>query len=146
MKVKFLLILFFNISYLYGQENILTAKDAMIKVQKKISAYTNFKLSFDFIIAVDNELTNSDFEGILYVDKKKYFLHIKNFIKQINDVNLKYTINDDSKEVMVDSTDENSVNIFEPKKLLSALIKDYKISWDITQKIFDGRNIRYINL
>ena len=47
---------------------------------------------------------------------------------------------------MVDSTDENSVNIFEPQKLLSTLIKDYKISWDITQKIFDGRNIRYINL
>ncbi len=35
MKVKILLILFFNISYLYGQENILTAKDAIIKVQKK---------------------------------------------------------------------------------------------------------------
>ena len=51
--------------------------------------------------------------------RKKYFLQIKNFIKQINDGNLKYTINDDSKEVMVDSTDENSVNIFEPQKLLS---------------------------
>ena len=73
MKVKILLILFFNISYLYGQENILTAKDAIIKVQKKISTYTNIKLSFDFIIADDNEFTNSDFEGILYVDKKKYF-------------------------------------------------------------------------
>ena len=76
MKVKFLLILFFNISYLYGQENILTAKDAIIKVQKKISTYTNIKLSFDFTIAGDNEFTNSDFEGILYVEKKKYFLQI----------------------------------------------------------------------
>ena len=64
----------------------------------------------------------------------------------LENLDLKYTINDDSKEVMVDSTDENSVNIFEPQKLLSTLIKDYKISWDITQKIFDGRNIRYINL
>ena len=146
MKIKILLILFFNISCLYGQENILTARDAIIEVQKKISTYTNIKLSFDFTIAGDNEFTNSDFEGILYVEKKKYFLQIKNFIKQINDGNLKYTINDDSKEVMVDSTDENSVNIFEPQKLLSTLIKDYKISWDITQKIFDGRNIRYINL
>ena len=94
MKVKILLILFFNISCLYGQENILTAKDAIIEVQKKISTYTNIKLSFDFTIAGDNEFTNSDFEGILYVEKKKYFLQIKNFIKQINDGNLKYTIND----------------------------------------------------
>ena len=108
MKIKILLILFFNISCLYGQENILTARDAIIEVQKKISTYTNIKLSFDFTIAGDNEFTNSDFEGILYVEKKKYFLQIKNFIKQINDGNLKYTINDDSKEVMVDSTDENS--------------------------------------
>ena len=146
MKVKFLLILFFNISYLYGQENILTAKDAIIKVQKKISTYTNIKLSFDFTIAGDNEFTNSDFEGILYVEKKKYFLQIKNFIKQISDGNLKYTINDESKEVMVDSADEKSFNVFELQKLLSTLIKDYKISWDTTQKIFDGRNIRYINL
>ena len=146
MKVKFLLILFFNISYLYAQENILTAKDAIIKVQKKISTYTNIKLSFDYTIAGNNDFSNSDFEGILYVEKKKYFLQIKNFIKQINDGNLKYTINDDSKEVMVDSTDENSVNIFETQKLLSTLIKNYKISWDINQKIFDGRNIRYINL
>ena len=146
MKVKFLLILFFNISYLYGQENILTAKDAIIKVQKKISTYTNIKLSFDFTIAGDNEFTNSDFEGILYIEKKKYFLQIKNFIKQISDGNLKYTINDESKEVMVDSADEKSFNVFELQKLLSTLIKDYKISWDTTQKIFDGRNIRYINL
>ena len=146
MKVKFLLILFFNISYLYGQDDILTAKDALIKVQKKISTYTNIKLSFDYKITDDNEFTNSNFEGILYLEKKKYFLEIKNFIKQINDGNLKYTINDDLKEVMIDSTDENSVNIFAPQKLLSALIKDYKISWDTTQKIFDGRNIRYINL
>ena len=146
MKVKFLLILFFNISYLHGQENILTARDAIIKVQKKISTYTNIKLSFDYTIAGDNDFSNSDFEGILYIEKKKYFLQIKNFIKQINDGNLKYTINDESKEVMVDSTDENLDNIFEPQKLLSKLIKDYKISWDINQKIFDGRNIRYINL
>ena len=146
MKVKFLLILFFNISYLHGQENILTARDAIIKVQKKISTYTNIKLSFDYTIAGDNGFSNSDFEGILYIEKKKYFLQIKNFIKQINDGNLKYTINDESKEVMVDSTDENLDNIFEPQKLLSKLIKDYKISWDINQKIFDGRNIRYINL
>ena len=146
MKVKFLLILFFNISYLYGQENILTAKDAIIKVQKKISTYTNIKLSFDFTIAGDNEFTNSDFEGILYVEKKKYFLQIKNFIKQISDGNLKYTINDESKEVMVDSADEKSFNVFELQKLLSTLIKDYKISWDTTQKIFDCRNIIYINL
>ena len=69
MKVKFLLILFFNISYLYGQENILTAKDAIIEF-KKISTYTNIKLSFDFTISGDNEFTNSDFEGILYVEKK----------------------------------------------------------------------------
>ena len=146
MKVKFLLILFFNISYLHGQENILTARDAIIKVQKKISTYSNIKLSFDYTIAGDNGFSNSDFEGILYIEKKKYFLQIKNFIKQINDGNLKYTINDESKEVMVDSTDENLDNIFEPQKLLSKLIKDYKISWDINQKIFDGRNIRYINL
>ena len=146
MKVKFLLILFFNISYLHGQENILTARDAIIKVQKKISTYTNIKLSFDYTIAGDNGFSNSDFEGILYIEKKKYFLQIKNFIKQINDVNLKYTIKDESKEVMVDLTDENLDNIFEPQKLLSKLIKDYKISWDINQKIFDGRNIRYINL
>jgi len=146
MKVKFLLILFFNISYLHGQENILTARDAIIKVQKKISTYTNIKLSFDYTIAGDNGFSNSDFEGILYIEKKKYFLQIKNFIKQINDGNLKYTINDESKEVMVDSTDENLDNIFEPQKLLSTLIKDYNISWDINQKIFDGRNIRYINL
>ena len=146
MKVKILLILFFNISCLYGQENILTAKDAIIKVQKKISTYTNIKLSFDFTIAGDNEFTNSDFEGILYIEKKKYFLQIKNFIKQISDGNLKYTINDESKEVMVDSADEKSFNVFELQKLLSTLIKDYKISWDTTQKIFDGRNIRYINL
>ena len=146
MKVKFLLILFFNISYLHGQENILTARDAIIKVQKKISTYTNIKLSFDYTIAGDNDFSNSDFEGILYIEKKKYFLQIKNFIKQINDGNLKYTINDESKEVMVDSTDENLDNIFELQKLLSKLFKDYKISWDINQKIFDGRNIRYINL
>ena len=146
MKVKFLLILFFNISYLHGQENILTARDAIIKVQKKISTYTNIKLSFDYTIAGDNGFSNSDFEGILYIEKKKYFLQIKNFIKQINDGNLKYTINDESKEVMVDSTDENLDNIFELQKLLSKLFKDYKISWDINQKIFDGRNIRYINL
>ena len=146
MKVKILLILFFNISCLYGQENILTARDAIIEVQKKISTYTNIKLSFDFTIAGDNEFTNSDFEGILYVEKKKYFLQIKNFIKQISDGNLKYTINDESKEVMVDSADEKSFNVFELQKLLSTLIKDYKISWDTTQKIFDGRNIRYINL
>ena len=146
MKVKFLLILFFNISYLHGQENILTARDAIIKVQKKISTYTNIKLSFDYTIAGDNGFSNSDFEGILYIEKKKYFLQIKNFIKQINDGNLKYTINDESKEVMVDSIDENLDNIFELQKLLSKLFKDYKISWDINQKIFDGRNIRYINL
>jgi len=146
MKVKFLLILFFNISYLHGQENILTARDAIIKVQKKISTYTNIKLSFDYTIAGDNDFSNSDFEGILYIEKKKYFLQIKNFIKQINDGNLKYTINDESKEVMVDSIDENLDNIFELQKLLSKLFKDYKISWDINQKIFDGRNIRYINL
>ena len=35
MKVKILLILFFNISCLHGQENILTARDAIIEVQKK---------------------------------------------------------------------------------------------------------------
>ena len=36
MKIKILLILFFNISCLYGQENILTARDAIIEVHKKL--------------------------------------------------------------------------------------------------------------
>ncbi len=125
-----------------GQKRAAQARALLDAVYQKYQNQKDADISFDYDLYNARTNLHRKSKGRLSVKGERYLLRFMG-IKQLFDGNQLYTIRPDDREI--DISKGAGENAFIPDKILSSYQKDYKLSWETTQRL-KGRSVQFVRL
>lgn len=139
----FLLILSLSLAHTArGQKEAPRAKALLQAVYQKYQNQKDADIRFDWDSYDKRTGVHRKSKGMILIKGNRYLLRFMG-VKQLFDGTQLYTILPDDREINISKGEGG--NIFVPDRILSAYQKDYRLSWDITQRV-NGRNIQFVRL
>ncbi|MEH0008423.1 MAG: outer membrane lipoprotein carrier protein LolA [Flavobacteriales bacterium] len=139
----FLLILSLSLAHTArGQKKAPRAKALLKAVYQKYQNQKDADIRFDWDLYDERTGVHRKSKGMILIKGNRYLLRFMG-VEQLFDGTRLYTINPDDREINISKGDGG--NIFVPDRILSAYQKDYRLSWDIAQRV-SGRDIQFVRL